>query len=164
MRHLARKEEIINKQKIWSKNTEEKRPFRKISVREVLKKQKLGCGLNSAGFLYGPTVKAAMNPLKGGQFLDRLACCKLLKMHFPVRNQNLTLQYGLGLFLSGKPKILLRVTDTEYFVYPAVFFFSLNVVKTFLRNKRPACSISVKFGFRVRFLSNTQHMITPEKA
>jgi len=39
MRRLARKEEIINKQKIWSKITEEKGPFRKVSVREVLKKR-----------------------------------------------------------------------------------------------------------------------------
>jgi len=46
MRHLAREEEIINKPKIWSKNTEEKRPFRKFSVREVLMKEKLSCGLN----------------------------------------------------------------------------------------------------------------------
>jgi len=44
-----------------------------------------------------------MNPLKGGQFLDSLFDCKLLKMHCPERNQILTLQYGFGFFIVGKP-------------------------------------------------------------
>jgi hypothetical protein len=93
MRHLARNEEIINKQKIWSKNTKEERLFRKVSVREVLKKQKLDCGLNSAGSEYGQTVNAAINPMKGGEFLDRLGGSKLLEMYCLLRNQILTLQY-----------------------------------------------------------------------
>jgi len=87
MRHLARKEEIINKQKIWSKNTEEKRLFRKVRFREVLEKQKLDCGLNSAGSEYRQTVNAAINPLKSGELLDRLGGCELLKMYCLPRNQ-----------------------------------------------------------------------------
>jgi hypothetical protein len=79
MRHLARKEEIINKQKIWSKNTEEKRLFRKVSVREVLEKQKLDCGLNSAGSEYGQTVNTAINPLKAWNFLTGWAAVNFLR-------------------------------------------------------------------------------------
>jgi len=120
MRHLARREDIINKQKIWSKNTEEKKPFRKVSVREALKKQKLVCGLKSTGSEYGSTVNAATNPLKGGQFVGRLGGCKLLNMYCPLRNHILTLQYGLVfVYCWENKKILLRITDTEYLVYPA---------------------------------------------
>ena len=80
----------------------------------------MGFGLNSAGSEYGPTVNLEMNSLKGGEFLDRLGGCKLLNMYCPLRNQILTLQHRhVFCLLLGKPKILLRITDTEYFVYPA---------------------------------------------
>jgi hypothetical protein len=118
MRHLARKKEIINKQEIWSKNKEEKIHFRKASAKEALKKLKFGCGIYSAGSEYGPAVNAALNPLKGGKFIDKLGGCKLLKKHCPLRNQILPLQYGIFLLL-GKQNFLLRNTDTEYLVYQA---------------------------------------------
>jgi len=156
MRHLARKEQIINKQKIWSKNTEEKRPFRKVSVRGALKKQTLGCGLNSTGSEYGPTVNVAMNLLKGGKFLGRLGGCKLLKMYCPLHNHILTLQYGIVFVYCWENQkfcYALRLLSNSFIQRPLVFL--LNVVKTFFRYKRLACYISVKYGFRVYFLSNT---------
>jgi hypothetical protein len=84
-RHLSHKEGIINKQKIWSKNTEGKRHFKKTGVKEVLKKHKLCCGLYSAGSEYGQAVNAALNTLKGGEFLNRLRGCKFLKKYCPLR-------------------------------------------------------------------------------
>jgi hypothetical protein len=165
MRHLTHEEEIVNKPKIWPKNTEEKRPFRRVGVREVLKKEKLGYGLNSARSEYGPTVNAAMNPLKGGEFLDRLGGFKLLKMYFPVQNQILTLQYGFVFVYCWENQkfcYALRILSTLFI--ERSFVLLLNVVQTFLRNKGPACSISVKCGFRVCFLSNTQHNIMLEEA
>jgi hypothetical protein len=156
MRHLALKEEIINKQKIWSKNTEEKRPFKKGNVGEVLKKQELVCGLNSTGSEYETTVNVAMNPFKDGEFLDRLGSCKLLKMYFPLRNQILTLQYRLVFVYCWENQkfcYALRILITSFIQRSLVFL--LNSVKTFLRNKRSGCTILDKCGFQVWFLSNT---------
>jgi hypothetical protein len=148
MRHLALKEEIINRQKIWSKNTEEKRTFRKASVKEMLKKRKMCCALNSASSEYGPTVNAALNPLKCGEFLDRLGGCKLLKKYCPLRNQILTLQYGLFFVYCWKNQkfcYALRILSTSYIKRSLRFL--LNVVKAFLLIKHPACSIWVKCSF-----------------
>lgn len=128
-------------------------------------KQKLCCDLNSVASEYGPAVKAAMNPLKCGEFLDRRGSHKLLKMHCPLRNQILTLQYGLVFVYcceNQKFCYALRIVTSSFIQRSLVFL--LNVVKKFLRNKSPACSISVKCGFRVCFISNTQHMIMLEEA
>ena len=59
--------------------------------------------MTSAGSEYGPAVNVAINTFKGGEFLDRLGGCQILKKYCPLRNQILTLQYGLFFFV-GKTK------------------------------------------------------------